>query len=173
MSSEKAPEKTATKTIEIKAPTSAVSENSGQHNVNMADKTDPTVKNNRTDEQKKQHHTQVLLHAKEMLEKTKVDDGDLEFTATSIMKLSPEMKEALSTTAPGDDTRAISIPKSNLTEDQAKQIKDKVKAHYQQKALLVEAEINKILATFKSNNPVLNQRIDMIKKILAKHAGRE
>ena len=163
-------EKTSTKTLEIKdVPT--------QEEIRQArapESTDPSIQTNRQDEEKKEKHTKILLHARDVIEKSGKEDEGIEFTAaTTVFTMTDAMKAQLSTTTPGDATRAITLPKAPLRQDQAEMIKEKVKTHYQQKALLLETEINKILESFKTSNPAVTRRIDLIKKLLAKHAGHD
>ncbi|MBI2522526.1 MAG: hypothetical protein HYV97_19050 [Bdellovibrio sp.] len=163
-------EKTSTKTLEIKDVPSAEE----LKDARPVESTDPIIKTNRQDEEKKQKHTKILLHARDVIEKSSKEDEGIEFTAaTTVFTMTDAMKAQLSTTTPGDATRAITVPKVSLNPDQAELIKEKVKAHYQKKAMLLESEINKILESFKTSNPAVMRRIDLIKKLLAKHAGHD
>ncbi len=161
-------EKTSTKTLEIKdAPTAEEIKES-----RSPETTDPIIKTNRQDEEKKQKHTKILLHAREEIEKSSKEDAGIEFTAaTTVFTMTDDMKSKLSTTS--ETTQAITLPKAPLRQDQAEMIKEKVKAHYQKKALLLETEVNKILESFKTSNPAVTKRIDLIKKLLSRHAGHE
>ncbi|HAZ14591.1 MAG: hypothetical protein A2X86_00845 [Bdellovibrionales bacterium GWA2_49_15] len=163
-------EKTSTKTLEIKDVPSAEELKEAR----SPESTDPVIKTNRQDEEKKEKHTKILLHAREVIEKSTKEDEGIEFTAaTTVFTMTDAMKAQLSTVTPGDATRAITVPKAALNADQAEMIKEKVKAHYQKKALLLETEINKILESFKTSNPAVTRRLDLIKKLLSKHAGHD
>jgi len=163
-------EKTSTKTLEINIQERRESDIASA----ALAKTDPTIQINRQDIEKKEKQTQILLHAKDVLKEKEAGD-EIEFSAsTAVFQLSDVMNQSLASGETSEDsTVAVKINKGLSDDEKVLEIKRKVKAHYLKKAQILEAEIAKILSGFKTNNPAIIKRIDMIKKLLARHSGRE
>lgn len=181
-------DKTNTKTLEIPTIKNGSKENNKQAERSINEITDPAVKVNKTDDEKVRKGTQVLLHANKALEEK--DDNDIEFSAsTAVFQMTDELKESLEElknsdqSTSSDNAEPLNIDenqtvKVNISSERADQetvdeIKKKVKIHYIKKARVLEAEINKVLATFKTTNPSIQKKIAHIQKLLAVHSSRK
>jgi len=173
-------EKTNTKTLEVsnidEKGLDPENDSNAEESRNVSDVTDPSMAANREAAKQDELTTRFLLKSQESDAKGDSSSNDgIEFSATTaVFQLTDEMKQSLLSDddKPTEDKEKQAPANSASKTENTDELKLKLKKHYIKKARVLEAEVHKILSTFKTQNPAVQNKLNKIKSLLAQNSGR-